>query len=205
MALRWYAASTEPRAEFLAASELERDGFEVFLPRVKVPHPHRGHIYTPLFLGYLFLRCNPDRDGWPSFRPGHRIVAWVNFGGEIPSLPDEMISALMERLETINSEGGLWRRFQTGEKVRVVSGGLNTLAEVLEEAKSPQGRTKVLLSFMGRLVQAQVPWESLRPAEAEAQRANQKAPRRTRGGGRWIRGFAPPPPPTLLVKSLDLG
>ena len=44
--------------------------------------------------------------------------------------------------------------------------------------------------FMGRLIQAQVPWSDLQPVQ---DRPPEKAriPRRTRGQGRWVRGFGP--------------
>ena len=165
MALKWYAARTEPRAEFLAAGELGRDGFELFFPRVKSPHPRHGHSDAPLFPGYLFLRVDPEGDGWPSFRPGHRILGWVSFGEEVPWLPDDFVADLMERLEKISREGGMWWRFQAGQKVRVVEHSIASIAEVVEDAQSPQSRVKVLMEFMGRLVSAQVPWEHLWPVE----------------------------------------
>ena len=190
MAHRWYAARTRPQAEFLAATELERDGFNIFFPIVKDPKPRKGHTDTPLFPGYLFLSCDPEGEGWPLFRPRHRIAGWVNFEGEIPSLPDEAMAELRQRLNYLNREGGLWRRYQPGETVHVVSGSMESLAEVVEEAKSPQARVRVLLHFMGRLVQAQVPWENLRAVE-KPDVAIQHAPRRTRGRARWNRGFGP--------------
>ena len=69
MALEWRVIRTEPRAEYLAAQELGRDGFEVLFPRVKVTQPRKGHSDMPLFPGYLFLRCDADTGAWPVFRP----------------------------------------------------------------------------------------------------------------------------------------
>ena len=66
-----------------------------------------------------------------------------------------------------------------------------TVAEVVEESKSPQGRVKVLLEFMGRLVSAQVGWQDLTPIQDE-QYPKRRVPRRTRGGGRWIRDAGSP-------------
>ena len=190
MGLRWYVARTQPRAEFLAANELVRDGHQVFFPRVKAVLPRVGHPDLPLFPGYLFLQCDPDNGGWPSFRPAHRIIGWVRFGGEIPWLPDETVTALMERSEMINRQGGLWRQFLPGDKVDVVSGTLNGMAEVIEAAKSPHARVQVLLQFMGRIVRAQIPWENLRPIEDPGME-RPRHPRRTRGKGRWVRDFRP--------------
>lgn len=194
MGLGWYVARTEPRAEALAADELKRDGLAVFAPRVRAINPKRGHEEVPLFPGYLFVRCDPQTDGWPVFRPLHRILGWVNFGGDVPSLPDELVNELRDRLEVISSQGGMWRYFQPGEKVRVVSQSLEGLAEVVDHAKSPEARVKVLLEFMGRRVPAQVPWQNLLPVEPEPfirPTIKPTPPRRTRGRGRWIGGFNP--------------
>ena len=187
---KWYVIRTEPRTEYLAADELARDGFEILFLRVKVIRPRVGHTDIPLFPGYLLIRCHPEAEGWPVFRPGHRVLGWVGFAGEVPSLPDEAVTELMQRVDAINGGGGLWKRFQAGERVRIVSHSLEGLAEVVEAAKSPQARVKVLLNFMDRLVSAQVPWEHLRPVE-EGTTHPERVSRRTRGHGRWIRGFAP--------------
>ena len=190
MAQCWHVLRTEPRAEYLTADVLGREGVDVFFPCVKAPNPRPGHDNTPLFPGYLFLRFDPVTEGWPSFRPAHHVAGWVSFHGVVPTVPDGVIADLQQRIETINGGDGLWRRFHRGEKVRVVSNNLDGLAEVVEEAKSPQGRAKVLLHFMGRIVHAQVPWESLRPISDRSE-DRPRLPRRTRGKGRWIQGFGP--------------
>lgn len=183
----WYVVRTTPRAEYMAVHELERDGFEVYFPRLKSALPRPSHEDTPLFPSYLFLRCDPAIQGWPSFRPAHRVSGWLRLGDEIPSVPDEVIEGLMQGLDSINGEGGFWRRFKPGEKVHVVTKSIESLAEVLEESRSPHSRVKVLLEFMGRMVPAQIPWENLRPIEELP--ITQHPPRRTRGGNRWIQGF----------------
>ncbi len=192
MARGWYVVRIQPRAEYLAASELEHDGFEIFFPCVKSPYARVGHSDTPLFPGYLFLRWNSEDEGWPSFRPAHRVSGWVNFDGVIPIVPDEVVINLIQRVKDINGGDGLWRRFRLGERVRVVSDALESLGEIAEEPKSPNARAKVLLHFMGRLVQTQVPWDKLRPIE-EPISDRPRLPRRTRGGGRWIKSARPSP------------
>ena len=187
MPRRWYIIRTKPRAEYLAAEELRRDGFEIFSPRVKSPGPI-SHADTPLFPGYLFLCCDLEGERSSSIRQAHHVAGWVSFGGQVPSVPDEVVAELRERVAAIDRGGGLWRRYRPREKVRINSSGMEILAEVIEEARSPQARVKVLLSFMGRLVSAQVPWENLRPTE-DVSSETLRLPRRTRGRGRWIQGF----------------
>lgn len=185
MGLKWYAARTEPRAELLAARELSREGYEIFLPRVRNPQPGIGYSYAPLFPGYLFLRCDPEQGRWPYFRRSHRILGWVGFGGEVPCLPDDIVAELKESTERINQDGGLRQRFRPGDEVRIVSKSLHGLAQVVEDTK-PDMRVKVLLSFMGRLVLTQVPREDLQIIGDQPWK-KPRVPRRTRGKGRWIR------------------
>jgi len=191
MSVAWHIVRTEPRAEYAAAKELARDGLEVFFPRVRSPLPRFGHTDTPLFPGYLFLRCGTGPQEWPTFREGHRLLGWLKFEDFIPSIPDEEITELSHRIDAINGSEGLWSKFRPGEMVQVISGSFEGLAQVLEEPKSPQGRAKVLLHFMGRLVEAQVPWTNMW-ATQDLESGSFKTPRRTRGKRRWIKGFAPP-------------
>ncbi|MDA1128315.1 MAG: hypothetical protein O2913_06425 [Chloroflexi bacterium] len=190
MGLRWYVARTEPRSEFIAAEELARDGYDVFFPRLTDPKQPSGRTKAPLFPGYLFLRCDREAGGWPSFRNAHRIAGWVRFGGEVPSLPDRDILELRKSLESINQKAGMPPKFSPGEKVHVAAGNLQGLAEIIEGAKTPRARVKVLMQFMGRMVKAQVPWQSVE-AVADRPVGKPQLPRRTRGKGRWTREFRP--------------
>ena len=190
MPQRWYVIRTEPHSEYLAVSELEGDGLQIYFPRVKTVRPRPGHADSPLFPGYLFIRCDLEGTGQPSLSRAPHVSGWVRFGGIAPAVPEKVISELAQRVESLNREGGLWTRFRPGQKVRVMSFNLESAAEVVEDAKSPHGRVRVLLDFMGRLVSAQLPWQDLRPITDDSSEQH-RGPRRTRGRGRWIQGFGP--------------
>ena len=185
MGLKWYVIRTEPRGEYRAYDELGRGGFEVYFPRAKAPQMRTSNEDLPLFPGYLFLKCDASDEGMPTLSLAFHVLGWLSFGGVVPSLPDEFVDQLRSQLEDINQEGGLWRRFHSGEKVRVVSGNLETLAEVVEGSKSPRTRVKVLMEFMGQLVPTYVPVENIQSAESEPAERRQQT-RRTRGKSRWI-------------------
>jgi len=187
MPSEWYVIRVQPRAEYLAARELIRDGHEIFFPCVKVNYARAGHSDMPLFPGYIFIRFDQRQNGWPSFSTTHRVAGWVKFQGEIPTVPREIVDALASELDEKNGGRGLWRRFQRGDHVKVVAGVIEGSGEVIEEAKTPKSRAKVLLEFMGRVVEAKVPWEVLESADKD--NGKPRLPRRTRGMGRRIRGF----------------
>ena len=189
---QWYAARTQPRSEATSAAQLERDGITVFAPFITVSSTKAVHQKIPLFPGYLFARLDLEESGWPSILPAHRLLGWVKFGGEPAWLPNQVISDLREKVASINDGGGLWKQFRPGQKVRIIGNNMDSLAEVLEGAKTANGRTRVLLNFMGRLIQATVPYESLHSVETD-KCEGQTPSRRTRGRGRWVKGFKPTP------------
>lgn len=196
MAADWYVVRTEPRAEIQAEQALTLEGIEVYFPQINSPRHQRRRGTVPLFPGYLFIQWDPQAGAWPTFRHVHRTAGWVSFGDVVPSITDDVMTDLMKQVDAINGANGLWRRFKVGEKVRVDSGTFQGLAEIIEEAKSPTARALVLMQFMGRLVQTQVPWVDLhpgsdRPVEPAEQIEMVRSPRRTRGHGRWIRGHRP--------------
>ena len=197
MAYRWYVVRTEPRAEFLAAEELRNEGFEVFFPQYNSVHPRYGLRSTPLFAGYMFLKCDTEANGWPYLHGVTHVSGWLTFGNERPSLPEEVVTKMMEQWETIKEQGGNVRKFALGDKVRITSGSIKGFAEIIQEAKLPKARAIVMLQFMGRMIEAQVPWEYLEPATSEDKiHVQPRPPRRTRGKGRKIRT---PGEPTLIA------
>lgn len=190
MKRRWYVAQTRSRREQAAASDLERARLETFLPSVSVVDARNGLTNTPLFPGYLFLRCSLERDWWAIESSPH-VWGLVRFESEATPLPDDVVDDLRRRVDGINDNGGLWTRFNPGDIVYVYSARTETLASVLEGPKSSAARVKVLMRFMGGLVPAQVPLSSLRHASPNESLdgLSPSRSRRTRGSGRWIAGF----------------
>jgi transcriptional antiterminator RfaH len=194
MPLQWYVVRTKPHAERAASSGLERFGFQVFAPYVRARLPKGSHPQVPLFPGYLFLQCDMEERGWPLLGHLPHVFGLVQFGGMAPAVPDEVIHTLARRVEEINGIGGLWTQYRPGEKVQVRLGATENLAEVVAEPKSPHSRVRVLMEFLGRRVYADVPGQYIRPARDHTYLGIESpapAPRRTRGRGRWIRGFGP--------------
>ena len=190
MALQWYVARTTPRGECAARDALESGGFEVFMPCVHAHLPQRSYTDMPLFPGYLFLHYDLDERGAYPLRAVPQLRGLVAFGGVVPPVPDMVIAELATRVETINGDGGLWRRLEPGDRVSMVVGRTRTFAQVVAQMKSPRAMVQVLLDFLGRQVRAEVHPDSLELVGVglRAQLAHDRPPRRTRGKQRWIRG-----------------
>ena len=193
MTPQWNVVRTRPLGEYIAADGLEQAGLQVFCPCIQTRRPRPGWQNAPLFPGYLFVRCDSIQMRWSSFHQVPQVLGLVSFEGIAPSVPDEVIEELSQRVEAINQAGGLLTCFVPGQKVRLVSGNIESLAEVLEEPRTANSRVKILLHFLGRTVPAQVPREDLQTVATEESWAIPRGarPRRTRGNGRWVRGWAP--------------
>ena len=193
MTQRWYVIQTKANWDRRVAESLKNNGYDLCFPQVGVTK-HNGHkVMSPLFPGYIFVNHDAEEKGWSGVLGLPGILKRVMFGGATPIVPDGVIDELTERVALINRNGGLWTRFDRGDTVRVISGNIETLAQVVEGPKSPQDRVRVLLEFMGRLVPAIVSWDSLRLDNGTlGASGNKKGHRRTRGRGRWIGGFKPP-------------
>ena len=194
MALAWHVARTNPRAEYLAGTQLESKGFEYYLPVVSTQTARPGRGDAPLFPSYLFLRYDIDSPESIPLRAIPGMAGLVNFGGVAPPVPDDVIERLRQSVANMNENGGTRRRFQTGEQVwvRWGSGETEDLAEVISDGKSPQSRVAVLIEFLGRLVHGEVSRSKIRPAsEDEAKKIEDRGRfrRRTRGGRRYVQGI----------------
>jgi transcription antitermination factor NusG len=192
MTRRWYVVRTKPNSDKLAASTLEREGLETFSPHVDTPVEGNQRKRISLFPGYLFLNCDVLEEARPEVSRLPGVLGWVRFGSEVPHVSDEDIHELKRRVDALDSQGGLWEKFESGQMVKVSHGNIEGLATVLESPRSPESRVNVLLEFMGRQVRAQVPWLSLSSVpEDQGEARPDRRRRRTRGRGRWINGFGP--------------
>ena len=184
MVERWYAVRTDPRSEDLASQALTRYGVENYLPKARFATARYGYRLTPIFPGYLFVKWDEDFEQTLRFGHSTRCIGWVNFGGVIPNIPDQIMAELSAKVESLNTADGLWQMFREGEMVQLTSNGIDSIAEVLESPRSPDTLATVLFQFMGRLVKAKVPWEDITPMEmSDSPRIRTRG---TRGNGRRI-------------------
>lgn len=166
--LRWYCVHTRPRAEAQALEHLRRQGFEVFLPRLRrsVLRAGRRQLVTEaLFPRYLFLRADGDCTSLAPVRSTRGAVGLVRTAGEPASVPDEFIARL---LADADAEGLITlpeRRLLPGEPVLVTEGPLAGLQGIYTQAQS-EHRALVLLEILGGSQSVTLPTYVLQPAGA---------------------------------------
>ena len=132
----WCAIQTRYRFERKVTAQLQRQGFETFLPVLKEIHrwsDRRKAVDTLLFPGYTFARLDfsplPRRE---MLKIGG-IVGVVEFSGTAAQVPARQIEDLRKLLSQ-DVPCALHPFLRAGQKVRIRDGCLDGLEGILEEA-----------------------------------------------------------------------
>jgi len=153
---RWFALYTKPHKEYMVQGLLRNQQVETYLPEIAVAVRRRDRRdKKPFFPHYLFARLDPysDRMAKVHWTPG--LCRVVSAGGQPVSIPNEVVAHIRHRLETMVEEKPV-SPFKHGEIVHVTRGPFEGLNALFDRALLPEGRVRVLLELMGRLVAAEL-------------------------------------------------
>lgn len=147
---RWFAVHAHSTREHLALAHLERQGFEVFLPRIRhtqrVGTRHR-EVLKPLFASYLFAYLDPAADRWRSINSTIGVRRLVCFGDVPAPLPAGFVENLQGSIGQ-NGELHFDEQLGLGDQVRIVGGPLGDRCGILLAA-GPGERVTILLDLLG--------------------------------------------------------
>ena len=193
MASQWYVVRTEFRSEERADSALDKDGIQHYFPTMSKLDESGRVTSSPLFPGYMFIKWDRESPLSLFSNPKYKIANWLRFGDEVPSIPDSVMDGLMNRLNQIDGMGDLKPKFRIGDEVTISSDIFQGIGRIAKEPGSAYGRALVLLEFMGRLVEVNVPCaqlEILHDDRAPGLTSNDMTGfRRTRGKGRRTKAY----------------
>ena len=166
----WYAIHTKPRQETLAAENLRRQEFEIYLPRIKQAHRYRHQCrdtIEPLFPRYLFIRLDLCKDTISPIRSTRGVAKLVSFSGLPATVPDPFIETLVQSAdpdtELFHPEALL---FEAGESVTIVDGPLEGLAAIFN-ARDGEARSIILLELLGKTQQVRIDSTHLSPTRLD--------------------------------------
>lgn len=150
---RWYAVCCKPRQETVAEENLLRQGFQVYLPRIRIRQRRRGQwldAVEVLFPRYIFIRIDPLRRTTAPVRSTRGVIGLVRFGGQPAVVPDAVMEALLQREDAAS---GLHQDnrplFSAGEPIKLVDGPLTGMEGVFTQQDGDK-RVIVLLELLGK-------------------------------------------------------
>src|SRR5215475_7286776 len=162
----WFCLRTEPKREHLAATALRRRfGIECLSPRLRFRKlTRRGQVWfvEAMFPGYLFAKFVYSTQH-RAVESSHGIRGIVRFGDRLATLSEHTVMALQskagaEEVVTIDSSPKI------GEPVHIVEGPFQGLEVVVTQVLPAKERIRVLLEFLGRPLEMEIPTTKVLPA-----------------------------------------
>ena len=163
---QWYLIQLKPNSHRQAERNLQRQGFETFLPMQKITRRKASRFVSdlkPLFPGYMFVSVNSELAPWRSINSTIGVSKLVSFEGKPKPLPLQLISGLMLRC---HASGELLppKSLNEGDSVELLTGPFaNFIATV--DTIDPEQRIWVLMDFMGQKTRMRVSADQLQLAK----------------------------------------
>ena len=149
----------------MAERNLQRQGFETFLPLQKITQRKASHFVNdakPFFPGYMFVSVNSELAPWRTINSTMGVSRLVNFDGKPKPIPNQLIYGLMLRCDAASTMLPL-NSFNEGDSVEMLTGPFaNFIAKV--DTIDPEQRIWVLMDFMGQKTRMQVTADQLQIA-----------------------------------------
>jgi transcriptional antiterminator RfaH len=152
LGLPWYVVHTKVRQEQTACENLARQGYMVYMPRIKILKRSRGRQQAqqePMFPRYIFVQPGSDAHSIAPVRSTLGVTSIVRFGQE-PAVMRPAILKSIREFEARRNEASDQdiSPFQPGERVRVADGPLTGLEGLISDVS--QDRVVVLMQLLGQ-------------------------------------------------------
>ena len=124
MSKEWFILQFKPNSHYQAAKNLNRQGFETFLPLYDTTSRKASRFINstkPLFPGYMFIKFDKTEIAWHKINNTYGVSRLVTFNSTLKSIPAIFIDNLMMRSDF---SGKLLpeRKFRIGTQVKVTRG-----------------------------------------------------------------------------------
>jgi transcriptional antiterminator RfaH len=158
--MQWFVIHTKPRQEQRALENLERQGYQAWLPTIELEKLRRGkltRVIEPMFSRYLFIQLDKTQSNWSPIRSTLGVSKLVSFGNVPAVVPDALIEALRQ------ADGSQQELLlKEGDAVQFVSGPLQGLEGILEQ-RDGELRAMVLIELISQPQRVRADIGDLRP------------------------------------------
>lgn len=161
----WYLLYTKPRQERYARENLERQGYEVYLPLLRDRKRRKGRyveIVDAMFPRYLFIHLDQGNDNWAPIRSTFGVTGLVYFGHQAARVAPALVDFLRHRDDESGCQSLPVPEFERGDRVRIIDGAMAGY-EGLFQARTTRDRVSILLQFAGTFTQVDLSLHELEP------------------------------------------
>jgi len=149
----WYTIFCKPRGEQTAESNLNNQGFSVYLPRLLTQRRRAGKwvdSIEPLFPRYLFLRPRDAAQSLAPVRSTLGVASMVRFGAQPALVSSDLVEALRAREDAAAGVHVHRTVFKSGAEVKFVDGPFAGLQGIFDKETGAE-RVIVLFELLGKM------------------------------------------------------
>ncbi len=153
---------TKPRQEDIALINLERQGYQCYLPKMRIERIRRKKavvLSEPMFPRYLFIRLDSGEQGksWSPIRSTLGVARLVRFGTTAATVDEGLVGFLREREAALPTD----TMFKSGDAVLVVDGPFAGI-EAIYQTEDAERRAIILLEILSKQVKVPLDHSQLR-------------------------------------------
>ena len=134
----WYVVHSKPREEQKALENLQKQGFECFLPMMTLEKLVRGRVKSvtePLFNRYLFVQTQSQNQNFSVIKSTLGVHRLVSFGPLPSQVSDTLIETIRSLASLLGSEINDSRSLiRSGDEVMLVEGPFKGLKGIFHES-----------------------------------------------------------------------
>ena len=148
---KWLITQIKPNSYSLAVRNLERQGFETFLPTMEITHRQENKFFVKdvhAFPGYLFVCFNPHIDTWRKINSTYGVSKILTFNKKPALISSELILGLKIKYERNNNNLIKKENLQRGDFIKFYSGPFAELIAKVDSVNE-KNRIWILLEAMG--------------------------------------------------------
>ena len=147
---KWFIAQVKSNSYNSAIQNLERQGFETFLPKMKITLRQKNKFIIKnvyVFPGYMFVCFDPYIISWTKINSTYGVSKILAFNQKPSEISSDLILELKTRYE-INHNPVLKEKLQKGDSIKF---NLGPFADLIAKVESvdENNRIWVILEAMG--------------------------------------------------------
>ena len=147
---KWFIAQIKPNSYHIAIQNLERQGFETFLPKMEITQRQKNKFLVKnvyVFPGYMFVCFDPHIITWSKINSTYGVSKILAFNNKPSEISSDLILELKTRYD-INSNLTKKDKLQKGDSIKFYTGPFADLIAKVESIDE-NNRIWVLMESMG--------------------------------------------------------
>jgi len=148
---KWYILQFKPNSHHQATKNLNRQGFETFLPLYDNTTRKASRFIStrkPLFPGYMFIKFDRVENDWHKINNTYGVSRLITFNSILKPIPTKFVDNLMKRYDLSGKLLPI-KKLKKGDQVTVSKGPFANFVATVEKYEDEQ-RIWILMDLMGR-------------------------------------------------------